>query len=272
MARSTPITPQAPTALPRDVRLMNGVASGVFVLVAMGLLAALVLWLTRAPMFTLRAIQLDGELSRNSVNTVRANAMPLVKGNFFSIDLQKTREAFQAVPWVRQAVVRRVWPNRLLVRIEEHHAAALWQGQNENDSGNDRLVNNVGEVFDANIGDVEDEGLPQFSGPDGTSPQMLALYRRLQPVLQRLGVEIDTLHLSGRGSWRVELDSGATVELGRGSEDEVLARSERFVRTVSQVTGRYRQPLLYADLRHTDGYAVRLRGVSTTTPAAKTIN
>ena len=81
-----------------------------------------------------------------------------------------------------------------------------------------------------------------------------------------------TLHLSGRGSWRVELDNGATVELGRGSEDEVLARSERFVRTVSQVTGRYRQPLLYADLRHTDGYAVRLRGVSTTAPAVKTIN
>lgn len=268
MARRTPTPPQAPTALPLDVRLMNGVASAVFVLAGVGLVAAVVLWLTRAPMFTLRAIQLEGELSRNSVNTVRANAMPLVKGNFFSIDLKKTREAFQAVPWVRQAVVRRVWPNRLLVQIEEHHAAALWQGED----GNDRLVNNVGEVFDANIGDVEDEALPQFSGPDGTSQQMLALYRRLQPVLQRLDVEIDTLHLSGRGSWRIELDSGATVELGRGSEDEVLARSERFVRTVSQVTGRYRQPLLYADLRHTDGYAVRLRGVSTTAPAVKTIN
>jgi len=77
------------------------------------------------------------------------------------------------------------------------------------------------------------------------------MYRRLQPLLQRLEFEIDTLHLSGRGSWRVDLDSGAALELGRGSEDEVLARSERFVRTLAQVTGRYRQPLEYADLRHT---------------------
>jgi cell division protein FtsQ len=65
----------------------------------------------------------------------------------------------------------------------------------------------------------------------------------------------------------VDLDSGATVELGRGSEDEVIARTERFARTLTQVTGRYHQPLETADLRHADGYAVRLRGVTT-----KTIN
>ncbi len=269
MARRTP--PPPPAALPLDVRLMNGVATAVFLLGALALLAAAVLWLTRAPLFTLQSIRLEGELSRNSVNTVRANAMPQVRGNFFSIDLRKCRAAFEAVPWVRQAVVRRVWPNRLLVQLEEHHAAALWQGEGDKDSGNERLVNSFGEVFDANIGDVEDEALPQFSGPDGSAAQMLALYRRLQPVLAGLALEVETLHLSGRGSWRVELDNGATVELGRGSEDDVLARTERFVRTVGAVTGRYRQPLLHADLRHTDGYAVRLRGV-TTTGAAKTIN
>jgi len=32
---------------------------------------------------------------------------------------------------------------------------------------------------------------------------------------------------------------------------------------VRQVTSRYQRPLEYADLRHTDGYAVRLKGVST---------
>ncbi|MFY9514690.1 MAG: cell division protein FtsQ/DivIB [Rubrivivax sp.] len=270
MARTSTFNP-APTALPLDVRLMNGVATGVFVLAGTALLAAGVLWLTRAPLFTLRAIQLDGELQRNSINTVRANAMPRVKGgSFFSVDLKASREAFEAVPWVRQAVVQRIWPNRLKVRLEEHRAAALWQGQNEEASGSDRLVNSFGEVFDANIGDVEDEALPLFAGPDGSAAQMLALYRRLQPVLQRLDLEIGTLHLSGRGSWRVELDNGASIELGRGEADEVLARTERFVRTVSQVTGRFRQPLLFADLRHTDGYAVRLRGVTTTAPAVKT--
>ena len=58
------------------------------------------------------------------------------------------------------------------------------------------------------------------------------------------------------------------LELGRGTDDEVVARAERFVRTVSQVTGQYQRPLEYADLRHNDGYAVRLKGVTTQLPAA----
>lgn len=246
---------------PMDVRLMNGVASGVFVLAGAALAAAALLWLVRAPLFTIRAVEIDGDLGRNSVNTIRANAMPRLRGNFFSLDLGQGREAFEAVPWVRNAVVRRVWPDRLAVRLEEHRPAAVWQGED----GNDRLVNTHGELFDANVGDVEDDGLPVFSGPDEEAGAVLAMYGRLRPLLAPLDSEITELHLSHRGSWSVELDNGATLELGRGSEDEVLARAARFVRTLPEVTARWRAPLEYADLRHTDGYAVRLRGVTTKT-------
>jgi cell division protein FtsQ len=264
MARRAP-TPVPKPALPADVRLMNAVSRLLFVLFGFGLLVGALFWLARAPWFDIRAIQLEGELERNSVATIRANATPRLAGNFFSIDLQRTQAAFESVPWVRKAVVRRVWPNRLVVRLEEHRAAALWQGE----EGNDRLVNAQGEVFEANLGDVEDDKLPTFAGPDGRAPEMLAMYRRLQPALQPLQATVDTLQLSKRGSWRVALDNGAGVEIGRGSEAELQARTERFARTLTQVTGRYRQPLLYADLRHTDGYAVRLQGVTTTeTPAA----
>jgi len=267
--RNRPASPARASrvALPLDVRLMNGVASVVFVLAGVGLVVAGLLWLMRSPMFPIRGIVLDGDLSRNSVPTIRANAAPRLAGNFFSVDLQAGRAAFESVPWVRRAVVRRVWPDRLAVRLEEHRAAALWEGTDA-ERNVDRLVNGFGEVFDANVGDVEDEQLPSLAGPEGSAAQMLALYRRVQPVFARLELNVERLHLSGRGSWRVELDSGATVELGRGSEDEVLARTERFARTLTQVTARWQQPLEYADLRHADGYAVRLRGVSTTPPPA----
>ena len=270
MARTPqPRTPTAPlrAPLPADVRLMNGIASAVFLLAGAGLAVAGLLWLMRSPMFPIRGIVLDGDLSRNSVPTIRANAAPRLAGNFFSVDLQAGRAAFESVPWVRRAVVRRVWPDRLAVRLEEHRAAALWEGTDA-ERNVDRLVNGFGEVFDANVGDVEDEQLPSLACPEGSAAQMLALYRRVQPVFARLELNVERLHLSGRGSWRVELDSGATVELGRGSEDEVLARTERFARTLTQVTARWQQPLEYADLRHADGYAVRLRGVSTTPPPA----
>jgi cell division protein FtsQ len=156
-----------------------------------------------------------------------------------------------------------VWPDTLAVRLAEHEAVALWSA----DDGNDRLVNAQGEVFEANVGDVEDEGLPAFSGPEGSSAAMLAMYRLLQPRLAALDAGIDTLRLSRRGSWRVELDTGAVIELGRGDETEIAARTDRFVRTLAQVSDRFQRPLEYADLRHVDGYAVRLKGITTTPPA-----
>jgi cell division protein FtsQ len=242
---------------------MNMVSAAVFAAAAVGALVAGLLWLMRSPLFPIRGVQLEGDLQRNSVPTIRANATPRLAGNFFSVDLQAGRAAFEAVPWVRRAVVRRVWPDRLAVRLEEHQAVALWSGED----GTDRLVNHHGEVFDANVGDVEDDGLPSFSGPEGSAAQMLQLYQRVQPVLAQLQFEVMRLHLSGRGSWRAELDTGAAIEMGRGNSDEVLARTERFVRTLGPATQRWRAPLEYADLRHADGYAVRLRGVSTTAAA-----
>jgi cell division protein FtsQ len=47
----------------------------------------------------------------------------------------------------------------------------------------------------------------------------------------------------------------------------MVARSERFVATVTQVIERYQRPLVYADLRHNEGYAVRLKGITTTVAA-----
>lgn len=263
MARRS-ATPAATPSTPVDVRLMNAASTAVFALAALTLLAAAVLWLTRAPWFGIRAVQLEGDLARSNVATIRANAMPRLSGNFFSIDLQRARQAFESVPWVRLAVVRRVWPDRLAVRLEEHRAVALWEGER----GETMLVNSHGEVFETNLGDVEDEALPVFEGPAGQSAVLWAMYQRLQPVLAREQMAIARLVRSGRASWRIETDDGVLLELGRGSDDEVMARVERFVRTLGQVTGHFGKPLLTADLRHSDGYAVRLQGVTTISPAS----
>ncbi len=263
----------APDAVPLDVRLMNGAAALLFLGALLMLLWATVKWATRSPVFTVRAIALDATLQRANLATVRANAIPRLAGNFFSIDLDASRQAFESVPWVRRAVVRRVWPNKLAVTLEEHQAAALWQG---GDRRSERLVNTFGEVFEANLGDVEDEGLPTLAGPDERSAQMLAMLRHLSTALAPMPQAVQILRLTSRGSWRAELDGGAMLELGRGSDGEVVQRVERFVRTFAQAAGRFNsgsgaapRALVAADLRHPDGYALRLAGITTATTATK---
>jgi cell division protein FtsQ len=259
MARSA-----APLPMPADIRLMNVTAALLAALGVIALATVAVLWAAHRPIFAVRSITVDGDMAHNSALTIRANAAPKLVGNFFTLDIVGARRAFEAVPWVRQAIVRRVWPNRLAVQLEEHRAAALWGSSASDDDAPDKLVNTFGEVFEANMGDVEDDALPTLRGPDGSSAEALALYGRLQPVFAAMNAHVDTLALSVRGSWRVELDTGAEVELGRGTDDEVVERTRTFVATLPQVTGRYGRALQSADLRHRDGYAVKLEGITTT--------
>lgn len=259
-------------SLPADIRLMNAVSALlVAALIVMATWAAL-RWAVGLPLFNLRAIQVAGDVSRNSVATLRANALPQLRGSFLSMNLKEARAAFEAVPWVRQARLTRVWPMQLKVTLEEHRAAAYWEARVDGaDAGSEAsaeraLVNSFGEVFHANLGDVEDENLPVLAGPPQSAASLLRMWQALGPSAQKLGEAIERLDLSGRGSWRATLASGAVIELGRGAPAEVVERFDRFARSVVQVAAKYHSPLLSADLRHADGYAVRLQGVTTQNP------
>jgi cell division protein FtsQ len=191
-----------------------------------------------------------------------------LEGSFLTLDLQQVRRMFEAVPWVRHARVQREFPNRLRVTLEEHEAVAWW-GQ----SGSGQLVSRLGEVFEASPD--EGDGLPELAGPPDHAPQVWALYQSLSEEVTRLDRTLVRLELNERGSWRAELDNGTRLELGRGSSDDLLARTRRFTTTVGQLAQRYPGALQSVDLRYPNGYALRVQGVTTVTedePATPTRN
>ena len=253
-------------ATPVDVKLMNMTAMVLYLACVVAAALAAVRWVVRLPAFDIQGIAVSGDVSHNSVLNLRANVAPRLSGTFFSIDLAQVRTAFEAVPWVRHAVVSRQFPNRLQVVLQEHQAVAYWGSEGEL-----RLINNYGEVFEANVGEVDQDPLPRLNGPDGQGPEVLAMYRVLLKHFGQMDLQVDELELSRGGSWRARLDTGATIELGRGGSAEVTARVQRFLKTLTQVTTRYARrasALESADLRHENGYAIRLRGVSTIVAAA----
>ncbi len=250
-----------PLSTPFGVKFMNRLASVLFMVFALLVLGLAAGWVVRHPMFAIGGMVVTGEVTHNNVVTLQANVMHRLSGTFLTMDLALARSAFETAPWVRQAVVRREFPNRLKITLQEHKAVAYWGGEGES-----RLVNSFGEVFEANLGELEDEVMPRLNGPEGQAAQILATYYALQPLFEDRDTAIEQLDLSPRGGWRVLLDTDASLELGGGSTAEVLARTQRFLSTVSQVTARYGrqlEALETADLRHENGYAIRLRGVTT---------
>jgi len=253
-----------PLVLPADIRFMNGM-SIVFGLlfVLMGLLL-LTSWLFRQPIFNLSAITVRGDVVHNNALTLRANVVPRLAGNFFTVNLAQTRTVFESVPWVRKAVVQRQFPDRLKVVLQEHQAVAYWGLE-----GDTRLVNSFGEVFEANQAEVESADLPQLNGPSGQTPLVLQAYRQLSGQFEKLNMQLERLELTGQGSWRARLDNGAELELGHGSVDEIEGRTQRFIATLSQVSSRFGRDLESADLRYSNGYALKLKGVTTLNPGDK---
>jgi cell division protein FtsQ len=248
------------TDLPLDVKLMTLMTNTLVVVFVVLCLAALGHWVVRHPFWTVRAIDVQGEVDHQNAVGLRAQLATSMKttlaGGLLALDLEPVKAMFESVPWVRQAKVQREFPNRLRVTLEEHHAVGWW-----GESGSGFLVNRLGEVFEASPD--EGEGLPELIGPPEQSERVWALYQRLQQEMAGLDLRVERLELSDRGNWRARLDTGAEIELGRGEPDELFARMQRFTATIGQLSQRYPGAVESVDLRYPNGYALRVRGVTT---------
>lgn len=268
--------------LPLDVRLMNQTTLLMAVVFVLLVLFSGGRWFAQQPLFAIRGLTVLGDVNHQSVPILRTQVVPRINGTFLTVDLHAVRQAFEDLPWVRRAVVQREFPNRLRVILQEHRAAAFW-----GEEGASTMVNSYGELFEANPGEVESDRLPRLDGPRTQSAQVLAMQHLLAPLFAAQGLVIERLVLSERGLWRSMLatpdarnDSaqaaGALIELGSGTTAEVAARAQQFLDTVSPVAayhGRSLDAIESADLRYSQGYALRLRGVSTVmdrAPAAET--
>jgi cell division protein FtsQ len=242
-------------------RLLTVMANGVMAMAVAGLVTLFSWWLVQRPMFVLREVVIQplqgpslnhasAALLKRSAQSLTAATPGKAAPNFFTVDLGQVRHRFEAVPWVRQASVRRIWPNRLLVQIEEHRALALW--------GDAQLLNTFGEPFTANLGEAEVDGaLPRLSGPQGTHTQVLRQFDAMQRWLDGSGRQAIALSLSARFSWSAELDDGSQLILGRDQGVQIEERVRRWAQAYPRVADQFsRKPEIF-DLRYPNGFAVR---------------
>jgi len=227
-------------------RLLNSVA-GMLTGIALLLLAfAAAQLLLRSSLFPLREITVRGKLAHITPDQIAQAARGHIDGNFFAVDLEELRDALQQMPWVRSVSVRRSWPDRLEVRLEEHVPFARW--------GSDALVDSDGERFAAR----SDSALPFLIGPDGTEAEVTQRLRSFAALLAPLGKKPVRVELSPRYAWRLWLDDGLQVALGRDTDDHpVEARLARFVALYAQTLGKTSQRYAYVDLRYPNGFALR---------------
>ena len=184
----------------------------------LALFLSVLVWISQQPVFRLKHLQIESasekDLKHIQLAKVRSQVLDKVQGNFFSVRLQDVKEAFETLPWVRHASVRRAWPNGLIVSIEEQNPLGVWGKPEQN-----KLMNVHGEVFEGSVAELDENTvLIDFSGPDGSGKEVLRLYQKASAWFKPWEADVKSLVLSDRYAWHIKLSNGVRIEFGREEE------------------------------------------------------
>lgn len=208
---------------------------------------ALWLWLDRP----IERVSIRGEWEYVSADYLRTQLAPLVvDATWLSADLGELRDLALQVGWLHEVRISREWPNALVFELVEQRPVARWN--------DDFLLNPEGEPF-AFAPLSPPSGLPDLAGPGGSSEEVWDYYQRLKLHFEQLSLNLTQLRLEPRGAWRLQLNDGAWVMLGRRQHEVRLARlSASWQRELSSLAEQIR----YIDLRYPNGVAVAWHGES----------
>jgi cell division protein FtsQ len=222
--------------------LLNWTANLIYAVAGVLALYIVLYFVVHLPIFALKEVKVDGHLSHVTREQVRLIVQKHLKGNFFTLDLARTRDAFEKLPWARNVSIRRRWPDQLVVSIEEHAAMARW--------GDIALVNSHGELFHAAF----DGRLPVFYGPGDGVVEVTKGYADFSKILNKSGLQIDQLTLSPRRSWEIKTNKNMLIALGRV---DMQKRLHKFAKCYDSTISKLNVDIRYADLRYPNGFAIR---------------
>ena len=168
-----------------------------------------------------------------------------LEGGFFSLNVDKLKEALLRQPWVARVSIRREWPDTLALSIEEKRPQARW--------GKNGVLSTEGEVFYPSLEAIP-ATLPTIMAPQGQEKEVLANLQTLDHALQRLNLHIQRLDVTRRGDYHVILSNGVPVMIGR---DHLLVRFDRFVHLYPKIIGLKSKRVVRVDLRYSSGLAIQ---------------
>lgn len=237
--------------------LLNAIADLLMLAASAALLVAATVWLVRVPALPIEQVIFAEALPHTRRGEIEQVLPAALHGNFFSLNLEVVRGALETLPWVRKVEVRRVWPAKLEVSVEEHKPVARWG------DGRGELVNSYGEVFAALLQDDEAQAMPLLFGPQGTAPEVLTHYGQFVGAFGPLGERPVQVTLSPRLAWQLKLQNGMLVDIGREQpKSPVSERLQRFINIYPETVGRQPNRPAVVDLRYPNGFAMRVASVA----------
>ena len=211
---------------------------------ALAALAAAYVGAQAALSLPVTTLELSGTFQRLSPLQLEAAVADTLDRGFLGLDLRHIEQEIEALDWVDSAKLARKWPDTLAVQIVEQTAAARW--------GERGLLNARGELF-TNDRRYQLPELPTLFGPSGSEHEIAERYLVLRDRLAAANLGLAGLAMDERGAWRIDLEGGQRIRLGKRNVGD---RLDRFFGYVLPALAGELDRVRYVDMRYTNGFAV----------------
>lgn len=202
----------------------------------------------------IRSLRVESEGRSVSVAEIRARVAAVTHAGFFGVNLADVRAVVMQNPWVERVEVRRQFPDRLVLRVDERQPIASF--------GSGQLLSSRGDLFPV-AAEYWPEGLPKLEGPESERVRVYNFWREAEQRFARYGLTVVAARMSVRGAYELELNNGCLLLFARQPRLDVL---DRFLPALDVLNETERDRLAKVDLRYANGYVVVWRAPAETAP------
>lgn len=206
-------------------------------------------WMKDAHRLPLSRLVVTGERHYTTNDDIRQAILAIgAPGTFMTQDVNVIQQQIERLPWIKQASVRKQWPDELKIHLVEYVPVARWNDLH--------MLDNSGKSFSVPADRVGKQQMPMLYGPEGSEQDVLAGYRTMDEVMNANKFKLKTVSMSARHSWQLTLQDDIRLELGR---DDRARRLQRFIGIYPVLLQQARNDntrISYVDLRYDAGLAV----------------
>ena len=167
--------------------------------------------------FVVEQVDVMGE-GRLNERDIRLAAQIRTGSYFFGVDLDAARDRTESLPWVDRAVVRRLWPNRIVVQVVETTPYAMWQNEGQLHLLSDSGVPIIPVQQAASI----PPALKTYIGPDAPAHAKSIEAKLISHA--EIWSRVDSLVQFPSGRWDLHMNNEIVVRLPQNQVDVAIAR------------------------------------------------
>ena len=220
-------------------------------------------WIDNPEQMVLSQLVLNGDHAYTDEDDIRQAILGLgLPNTYIGQNVDDIQQEIMQFPWIKQASVRKQWPDRLIVSIEEYKPAFYW---------NDLfLLDNYGNIFNVPLDRFVERQLPKLYGPEGKEKAIVKIYYKFNDLSKKLASSGLTLQIKStvtdeRNAWQLTIKQciagfcpeNQEMKLILGSEN-IEQRYQQFIKLLPEIQVRIPKDerITVADLRYESGISV----------------